>query len=166
MITRKQRAIIRAIQGGIPLCEQPFHEIARRIGISTDELIKQIEMWKRDGTIRRFGAVLDHRRAGFETNAMVVWNVPDEQVESFGCTAAQFAAVSHCYERPRFEGFNYNMYTMIHGSCRRECEETVKTISQITGISDYRVLYTTAEFKKASPVYFGDDDLTYQGEDC
>lgn len=160
-MTTIQRKIICALQSGLPLCEEPFHEVARQIGISVDELINQIELWKQDGTIRRFGAVLNHRRAGFETNAMAVWDVPDEQVESFGSAAAEFAAVSHCYERPRFEGFNYNVYTMVHGRCRSDCEQTARAISEITGISAYRLLYTTAEFKKTSPKYFaeglGDD---------
>jgi hypothetical protein len=64
--------------------------------------------------------------------------------------------VSHCYQRPRFAGFPYNLYTMIHGRSREECESAAGTISEQTGIADYALLYTTEEFKKTSPEYFAD----------
>ena len=86
--------------------------------------------------------------------------MPDDQVESFGRIAAGFDNVSHCYQRPRFSGFKFNLYTMIHGKSKDECEGTAREISERTGISDYELLYTTAEFKKSSPVYFTDVEVT------
>ncbi len=153
MMTELQRRIIKALQEGLALVEEPFQEIADRVGAPVDEVLEQINAWKADGTIRRFGAILRHRRAGYTVNAMGVWNVPGDQAEAFGRIAARFRLISHCYRRPRFEGFDYNLYTMIHGRSRQECEETAKAVSRETGITDYALLYTTAEFKKTSPVY-------------
>ena len=149
-----QIKIIKALENGIPIIEEPFAEIARSTGVTEEELLAQIEDWKADGTIRRFGAILRHRQAGFTVNAMAIWNVPDEQAESFGRKASEHQAVSHCYQRPRFEGFQFNLYTMIHGKTREECERTAQDISQRTGITEYELLYTTAEFKKTGPSYF------------
>ena len=87
---------------------------------------------------------------------MGVWNVPDEQIETFGRKAASFSVVSHCYQRPRFAGFRFNLYTMIHGKSREDCEAAAREISARTGVTDYTLLYTTAEYKKSSPVYFAD----------
>lgn len=157
-MTEIQIRIIRALQEGLPLCEEPFAEIARRAGISQDDLLTQLQAWKDDGTIRRFGAILRHHQAGYSANAMGVWNVPDAQVESFGQTAASFKSVSHCYQRPRFGSFGYNLYTMIHGRSKEECEAAARKISEETGITEYKLLYTTAEFKKSSPVYFADEE--------
>lgn len=157
-MTESQTRIIRALQDGLPLSEEPFSEIARNAGVSEAELLAQLQAWKSDGTIRRFGAILHHQLAGFSVNAMGVWNVPDAQIENFGRTASEFAAVSHCYQRPRFSGFEYNLYTMIHGRSKKECEEIAQGISEKTGITDYMLLYTTAEFKKSSPVYFADTE--------
>ena len=153
-MTGLQRRIVKSLQDGVPLTEQPFKEIARRLGISEDELLAQIEAWKADGAIRRFGAILHHQQAGYVVNAMGVWDVPDSQAEEFGRVAASFPAVSHCYQRPRFDGFPYNLYTMIHAKSRQECEKAARAISETTGIATYALLYTTAEFKKTSPVYF------------
>ncbi|MGB9619483.1 MAG: Lrp/AsnC family transcriptional regulator [Armatimonadota bacterium] len=153
-MTDREKAIVRAIQGGLPVCEEPFAEVAEAAGVTLDELLRQIDLWKDDGTIRRFGAVLRHQRAGYSANAMVVWNVPEDQVEDFGQMAAANPSVSHCYQRPRFEGFRFNVYTMIHGTSREHCENAARGISEKTGITDYMLLYTTREFKKSSPVYF------------
>ncbi|MBP6965754.1 MAG: Lrp/AsnC family transcriptional regulator [Armatimonadetes bacterium] len=158
MISDLQRRIIRRIQGGLPLSERPFLAAAEEIGITEGELLAQIAEWKEDGTIRRFGAILKHADAGYAANAMGAWNVPDEDAERFGRTASSHKSVSHCYLRPRFEGFPYNLYTMIHGRSREECEVVAGTISEQTGVADYELLYTTAEYKKTSPVYFADDE--------
>jgi DNA-binding Lrp family transcriptional regulator len=165
MMTDKQVAIVRALQHGLPLCEEPFSEPAQIAGVDVDELLRQIELWKQDGTIRRFGAFLNHHKAGFKANAMGVWDVADDMVELFGRTAAQISAVSHCYERPRFEGFPYNVYTMIHGASRSDCELVAKTISEATGVTDYKLLYTTTEFKKSSPTYFREENSPNLGDE-
>lgn len=143
--------IIMALQGGLPMTEASYDDIAREAEISVDELLARINAWKADGTIRRFGAILRHTNAGYAVNSMVVWNVPDDQAEAFGNVAARSKSVSHCYKRPRFADFDYTLYTMIHGKSRDDCETAVREISQTTGITDYAMLYTTAEFKKTSP---------------
>jgi len=153
-MTDEQIAIIKAIEEGIPLCEEPFAEIAQRLGMPTEQIIEQLRLWRENGTIRRFGAIINHRRAGFSANAMAVWNVPDNTIEEFAEIAVSYREVSHCYQRPRFADFNYNIYTMIHGKNREDCEAAAQKISMSTGIQSYRMLYTTAEFKKTSPVFF------------
>jgi len=153
-MTDKQIAIIKAIQEGIPICEKPFAEAARVAGVSTEQIIEQIRLWREDGTIRRFGAIIRHQRAGFRANAMAVWDVPESHIEKFAEIAASYREISHCYQRPRFNGFPYNIYTMIHGRKKEDCESIAREISEKTGVLSFRMLYTTAEFKKTSPLYF------------
>lgn len=153
-MTEEQIAIIKALQEGIAICEEPFNEAAQKAGVSAERLIEQIRIWREEGVIRRFGAVIRHQRAGFSANAMVVWDVPDDCVETFAQTAALRREISHCYQRPRFDGFPYNIYTMIHGRKKEDCERVAEEISKKTGIANFRLLYTTAEHKKVSPLYF------------
>ena len=122
--------------------------------MTLEELLTQLREWLSDGTIRRFGAILKHNNAGYEANAMVAWNVPEEAIESFAKAAGSFRSVSHCYQRPKFDGFDYNLYTMIHGKRKEDCEAAARAIAEKAGILSYKMLYTTAEFKKSSPVYF------------
>ena len=157
MMDETQVKTITAIRNGIPISAEPFREVAETLGVSEDALLDQLRKWKDDGAIRRFGAILRHTEAGFSVNAMGVWNVPDEQIDDFARAATASEAASHCYQRPRFEGFPYNLYTMIHGRSRDECEETARKIREQTGITDYALLFTTEEFKKSPPVYFAED---------
>ncbi len=91
---------------------------------------------------------------GFKYNGMGVWNVPDDKVTDCAKIMISFQEVSHCYERPRFPDWKYNMYTMIHAASRDECDSVAKKISELTGITDYDVLVSTKEFKKTSVKYY------------
>jgi DNA-binding Lrp family transcriptional regulator len=155
-MNEKQIRIIRDIQCGLPIDREPYARVAERTGVPESEVISQLIAWKRDGTIRRVGAVLRHRSAGFAHNVMAVWNVPHEDVDCFARVAVEYGSVSHCYQRSRFRGFDYNLYTMIHGKSREECESVAEEISERTGVTDYQLLHTTEEFKKTSPEYFRD----------
>lgn len=157
-MTEKEIRIIRVLLGGLPICEAPYALVAERAGVSEEELLAQIASWQDDGTIRRFGAVLAHRRAGYRENALAVWNVPDEGVEGFARAAVEHEAVSHCYRRPRFDGFPYNMYTMLHGREPGECEEAAAEIAADTGVADFELLPTVREFKKSAPAYFSEEE--------
>lgn len=156
MMDDVQIRIVKALQQGLPLTARPFADVAQALGIPEADLLSVVRSWQESGIIRRFGAVLRHEAAGFTANAMGVWDVPDERVEDFGRRAAARDSISHCYRRPRFEGFPYNMYTMIHGRYRKDCEEIARELSSETGVTTYELLFTTAEYKKSAPVYFSD----------
>ena len=59
-----------------------------------------------------------------------------------------FSEVSHCYEREASEGWPYNVFAMIHGRTRQDCQHTIRRIVDQTGVEEYRVLFTVKEFKK------------------
>ncbi len=140
--------LLKSTQDGIPLVSQPFKQIAEETGISEEEVLKRLDNMIKEGVIRRFGASIGHRVIGITANAMCTWNVPDEKVEEVGAIMAGFPEVTHCYERPRFHDWKYNLFTMIHAYSREECGKIAKEISNATGIKDYRILFSEREFKK------------------
>jgi DNA-binding Lrp family transcriptional regulator len=142
------RLLLKSTQDGIPIVPEPFLEISKEIGIPEDEVITRLESLIKNGVIRRFGASIGHRSIGITANAMCTWNVPDERVEEVGAIMAGFPEVTHCYERPRFPGWKYNLFTMVHAYSREECEKIAKEISIATGIKDYGILFSEKEFKK------------------
>ncbi|MDH7480759.1 MAG: Lrp/AsnC family transcriptional regulator [Armatimonadota bacterium] len=152
-MNEKQKSIVRVFNNGLPVEKEPFKTVSEAIGITEEELLSQLKAWKSDGTIRRFGALVRHHQAGFQANAMGVWNVPDTLVESFAGIATRYREVSHCYQRPRLPDFPYNIYTMIHGRTEEDCEKIAQAISEETRVEDYILLYTIAEFKKSSPCF-------------
>ena len=154
IMTSAEKGICAAVQDDIPLEPKPFEMLAKKAGISEDEFIKKVNEFLDKGYIRRFGAAIRHRKAGITANGMGVWIVPDEDRERVGKIMASFKEVSHCYERPSFEGWPYNLFTMIHGRTKEDCYEVAKKISEATGIKNYKLLFSSQEFKKESMVYF------------
>ncbi len=140
--------ILKSTQDGIPITSEPFKQIAIKLGISEDEVMGRLTCMIKEGAIRRFGASIGHRAIGITANAMCTWNVPDKNVEEVGAIMAGFAEVTHCYERPRYPGWKYNLFTMIHAYSHDECEKVAKEISIATGIVDYSILFSEKEFKK------------------
>jgi DNA-binding Lrp family transcriptional regulator len=147
------KLLLELLQEDLPVCARPFEALAAKIGLTEGELIDQVQALKEAGTIRKFGAVIRHQRAGFTSNAMVVFDAPAELVEKAGERISSFAEVSHCYERPKFDGFVYNLYAMMHGKSRKELTETAAKIARAAGLGAYRILWSEKEYKKVSPRY-------------
>ncbi len=154
-MTDIDKRILSMIQDDIPLSLTPYKEIAEKAGITEKHLIRKIKYFRDKGYIRRFGATLRHREAGIEANGMSVWIVPEKDIERVGRIMASFKEVTHCYQRPTFPDWEYSLFTMIHGKTKEDVEDVARRISERTGIKDYRILYSTREFKKTSMKYFG-----------
>ena len=106
--------------------------------------------------MRRYASILNHRKAGFNTNAMVVWDVDEKNGEEIGKIAASFSAVSHCYLRPKYPNWRYNLFTMIHGKTKEETNSIINEISKEISAKSFMPLYSSMEFKKVRIEYFSD----------
>jgi siroheme decarboxylase len=148
------KRIIGLIQGDLPVDLRPFADLAEKIGLSEQNFLSRVRSLKRRGIIRRFGATLYHQEAGFSSNAMVAWAVPEERVDEVGRLLAGFRDVTHCYQREPRRDWPYNLYTMIHGDDRGECRRIAERMSRQAGIERYELLFSEREFKKTSMQYF------------
>jgi DNA-binding Lrp family transcriptional regulator len=142
------------VQGDLALEPDPFSGPARALGTTVDGLIDELQDLQRRGYLRRFAAILRHRKAGFGANGMAVWKVPADDVLDMGQTMAGYTTISHCYQRPVYSDWKYNLFTMIHARKKGECEEFVKELSKRHALDDYAVLYSTTEYKKIRLAYF------------
>jgi DNA-binding Lrp family transcriptional regulator len=157
-ITEADKPAIRVLQRHLPLLERPFDGWAAEADMTVADLLAAAARYGESGVMRRFSAVLRHRAIGVSANAMGVWIVPPTMREEFGRLAADYAAVSHCYQRPSYPPeWPYSMFTMVHGRTRDECEATLRDISNASGIRDYTALYSTEEYKKIRVRYFVGD---------
>ncbi len=153
-ISDTDQDVIRALQEDVPLTPRPFDLWGEQIGMSSEDLIEHANDLQRRKIMRRFSAVLYHRKAGFRANAMGVWKVPEERVEEVGNMFAQYQAVSHCYQRPIYEDWPYALFSMVHGRSVEECETILATMAEESGLSDFASLYSTREYKKTRVRYF------------
>lgn len=162
MLTPLHYDIIKLVQEDIAIVPRPFEHIVNKLRIDYDSLFIILQELQDAGIMRRFAAILNHRNAGFNANAMTVWDVDESKGEEIGRLAAEFSAVSHCYLRPKYPNWQYNLFTMIHG---RTTEETNATIEEIASEIEYkskRPLYSTREFKKVRLKYFTPSFLEWE----
>lgn len=156
-LTELDYAVIRNLQGPMQVTERPYDAAAEATGVSTARLLEHLGGMTERGLLRRVAAILYHRRAGFSANGMGVWKVPDEQIETIGPRMAAFRGISHCYQRPTYEDWPYNVFTMAHGRSKDECDAILDNIAAETGIQERATLYSSTEFKKIRLRYFTPD---------
>ncbi len=132
-INARQRRALTALEEGIPIAPRPYALMAERAGLSEETCRHEIGDLIAQGVITRFGLIVRHRELGFEANAMTVWDVPDEDVETVGRVLSQEPCVTLCYQRPRRPpDWPYNLYCMIHG---RERNAVLAHIERLEGLS-------------------------------
>lgn len=149
--------IIKLLQDDIQFVSEPFKYIIKQLNISYDELFNIMNDFINAGIMRRFASILNHRMAGFNANAMVVWDIDEKDAIQIGEEAASFSAVSHCYLRPKYENWKYNLFTMIHGKTQEDTQNVINSISKNINYKSKMALYSSREFKKIRIKYFSDD---------
>ena len=155
-------AVLRELQEDIALTPAPYAGMAARIGTTEEDVISTYRRFVDEGRCRRFAAVLHHRQAGFVANAMSVWKVPEDRIDDVGMQMAGFAAVSHCYQRPTYPDWPYNLFGMLHGRTKTDCEEAADAISRETGVTEHAMLYSTKEYKKVRVRYYTEDFFEWE----
>lgn len=152
-LSPREARIARLIQGDIPLTGRPFQQIAETAGLTEEEILSVAGALRERGIIRKFAAIVRHRKVGYTHNVMVIWAAPPRQVEAAGKALSSFTEITHCYERtPPFAG-RYNLFTMVH--FRNEADEIrLQEMASAAGVADFRVLKSLEEFKKNSMEYF------------
>lgn len=153
-MNEKEKQVIRILNDDFPLVSNPWQEMAKQAGMEWTEFLSIAKNLKEKGIIRRFGAVLRHRAVGFSANALYAGAVPTEKIDAAGKVFAADDAVTHCYSRRMASDWAYNFYAMFHASNRDELIKLAETLSADCGISDWKLLFTTKEWKKESLRYF------------
>jgi DNA-binding Lrp family transcriptional regulator len=159
------KAVIRATQGDLPVVSEPYAAAAREVGMPVDKLVAHLEGMVERHLLRRVAAILFHRRAGFSANGMGVWRVPEDKVLEAGGRMAAFRGISHCYERPTYADWPYQLFTMAHGRSKEECDAILDAVEAEVGCVQQRsTLYSSTEFKKVRLLYFTDDFKRWERE--
>jgi len=152
--TEDDKDFIRELQKDMEIIDEPFVKAANNLGITEDELFSKMKHYESLGVLRRFAAILRHRQVGFTANGMIVWKVPEDRITSVGETLGSFPQVSHCYERPTYDDWPYNVFSMIHCKTHDEAYDVAKTIQNQIDVNEYKILFSSREFKKTRVEYF------------
>jgi len=155
-LTSRDKEFIRELQKDLDVSTRPFDDSAKNLGITLAELFKKAAEYESIGVMRRFAAILRHRDAGFTANGMVVWKVSDDKIDEVGYKLASFPQVSHCYRRPVYPDWPFSLFSMIHARTVEAANKIAVELSNFVGINEYRILFSSREFKKERVKYFVD----------
>lgn len=156
MIDSIDQQLIVLLQQGLPIVSRPYDQIAQQLEITEQAVITRITQLKQQGLIKRLGVVVNHRRLGYRSNAMVVFDIPDALVDQLGDHISQFSFVTLCYQRPRQgEQWVYNLYCMIHGKNREKVLKQLDHLIESCGLSQFNrdVLFSRQCFKQRGALY-------------
>jgi DNA-binding Lrp family transcriptional regulator len=147
--------LLLAVQDGFPLTATPYRDIAADLGEPVGRVLDAIRRLRETGCIKRIGCVVNHVLTGFDANCMVVWDVPDDDLDARGTEVGALPYVTLCYHRPRrpAQGWPYNLFTMIHG---RDSEAVDGKIDDLAGEHlpyDHERLYSTTTLKQTGARY-------------
>jgi siroheme decarboxylase len=155
-LASRDKEFIRELQKDLEITPRPFDTLAKNLGITVDELFKKAIEYETMGVMRRFAAILRHRDAGFTANGMIVWMVPEDKIDEVGYKLASFAQVSHCYRRPVYPDWPFNLFSMIHARTIEAAKKIAIELSNFVRINEYKILFSSREFKKERVKYFVD----------
>ncbi|AHG04674.1 heme biosynthesis protein [Halobacterium sp. DL1] len=147
--------LLLAIQDGFPLSLTPYRDVADEIGADVEEVLAAVERLLADGCIKRVGCIVNHVVTGFDANCMVVWDVPDDELDERGVDVGTLPYVTLCYHRPRRpdQEWPYNLFTMIHGREGDAVDEKIDELAAEYLPFDHERLYSEATLKQTGARY-------------
>lgn len=147
------RVVVNELHRDLPLRASPFAGMAASAGMDEGQFLARCRSLLERGIMRRYGAAVNHRKAGYTANGMACWAVPPGKTEIVGKHLASLREVSHCYERKTNPEWPYNLFAMIHGHTRDTCRDIVNKISAEYGLADFVILFSSRELKKVRIKY-------------
>jgi len=126
------RFLVNRLQAGIPVAERPFAGIAGELGIPEAEVCGRLQRLLDEGTLTRFGPMIDAAALGgaFTLAAM---SVPPHDFDRVAAIVNAHAEVAHNYRREHA----YNMWFVV----ATERPESIRAVlADIETESGYRVL--------------------------
>ena len=159
-LTELEADLLVEIQDGFPLSATPYRDVAAALDArgrdaNIDDVIDAVERLLENGCIKRIGCIVNHVVTGFDANCMVVWDVPDAELDARGEAVGELPYVTLCYHRPRRpeQDWPYNLFTMIHG---REGDAVDSKIDELAAEYlpvDHERLYSTETLKQTGARY-------------
>lgn len=160
--TEDDKEFIRQLQKDLEVIDRPFLAAAQHLGMSEEQVFEKLRYYEEIGVMRRYAAILRHRDAGFTANGMIVWRVPEDKIEGVGAMLGSFPQISHCYQRPVYADWPYNVFSMVHCKSIQDAEDMSKEIQKHIQVDDYKILFSSREFKKTRVEYFTEHEFTLE----
>ncbi|ABU82021.1 transcriptional regulator, AsnC family [Ignicoccus hospitalis KIN4/I] len=126
--------------------ERPYAEVAKKYGMSEEEVVEKVKLLLREGVLRNPGASVDGDKIGFKYNSMIVMKV-DDDVEVCRRIAEEVPEASHVVARVVDERWPYPVYFVLHATKKELVEDVASRVIEKFDPYDYRKLYSLENLK-------------------
>ena len=123
------RRIINALQGGFPLCDEPYRAVAESLGIDATELIARIERMLQERVLTRFGPMYQVERMG-GSFVLAALAVPQAEFDRIAEIVNALPEVAHNYRREH----RLNMWFVLATETREGIARAIARIEAETGL--------------------------------
>jgi DNA-binding Lrp family transcriptional regulator len=155
MIENKDYLLLAQIAEGLPICSHPYAIMGEKIGLSEAQVIERLTYLQDRGMIKRLGIIVKHATLGYRANAMIVWRIPEADIDFVAQEMLKFSFVTLCYQRPMLPEWPYNLYCMIHGKNKVTVENQLAQLIEQCGLEtiEKQILFSSRCFKQRGAVY-------------
>jgi len=141
MLNDIDRQIINSLQGGFPICERPYAEVAERLKISEKELLSRLNILLEQGYLSRFGPLYHAEKLGGGLT-LAAMKVPEQDFDKIANQINTFPEVAHNYARDH----SFNMWFVIATETPERIAEVIKEIEAKMGLPVYNMPKQTEYF--------------------
>ncbi|MBK6974301.1 MAG: AsnC family transcriptional regulator [Sterolibacteriaceae bacterium] len=124
------RRIINALQGGFPLCEEPYRAVAEGLGIDEAQLIARLQRMLDARVLTRFGPMFQIEAIG-GAFVLAALAVPEERFDEVAGLVNALPEVAHNYRREHA----LNMWFVLATETVGGIAQAIAAIEELTGLT-------------------------------
>ncbi|MDE3096033.1 MAG: AsnC family transcriptional regulator [Chloroflexota bacterium] len=124
------RLLLNNLQGDFPVTHRPYADVAGRLGLTEDEVLRRLRRLVETGALSRFGTILNAPQLGGE-RTLAAMRVPADRFEEVAAFVNGLDAISHNYERAH----DFNMWFVISSEDEADIARTIAAIERETGLA-------------------------------
>jgi DNA-binding Lrp family transcriptional regulator len=128
------KEIINALQGGFPICDAPYRQVALALNITENELLSRLQNLRANGTLTRFGPLYNAEQMGGALTLAAV-KAPEDRFDEIAGIINAFPEIAHNYARRH----TLNMWFVIATETPEQVRQTIDAIEQQTGLTVYNM---------------------------
>jgi DNA-binding Lrp family transcriptional regulator len=126
------RRIINALQGGFPISDEPYREVAATLGLSAEELLARLDNLLARKVLTRFGPMFQIERMG-GSFVLAAVAAPEDRFDAVAAQINAFPEVAHNYRREHA----FNMWFVLATETVDGIAATITRIEAATGLTVY-----------------------------
>lgn len=135
------RNLLNILQEGIQPVSRPFHDVAEKLNLTEEEILKRLQKLLDSGLVRKFGAIIAPKKMGY-VSTLAAASIPEDKIESAVELINSYKGVTHNYER---EGDPNVWFTMTEQRFE-QIEKNLKEIEEKIG-TEILMLPATRTYK-------------------